>query len=83
MSPVWRPAGAPGLQSSDSHPDLSAVLCMTQVGSPDLELGAGFQVKHYLVFGGQKPRLGGGCLGSSLTLHHLSMEPETGPFSLI
>lgn len=91
MSPVWtagrakcgaRP-GPPSRQGSDSHPDQPAVLSMTRVGSPDLELGAGFQVKHYLVFGGQSPRLGGGYLGCGLALHHLTIEPETGPFCLI
>lgn len=43
---------APGLQGSDSHPDLSAVLSITHIDSPDLELG-GFQVKYYLVLVGR------------------------------
>ena len=70
---------APGLQGSDSHPDLSTVLSMTQVGSPDLELGAGFQVKHYLMFGGQSPALGGRDLGSGLALYHLATKAEEDP----
>lgn len=70
---------APGLQGSDSHPDPSTVLSMTQVHSPDLELGAGFQVKHYLVFGGQSPGLGGRYLGSSLALYHLATEADRTP----
>lgn len=45
---------------------------MTQVRSPDLELGARFQVKHYPVFGGQSPGLGGGYEGPGLALYHLA-----------
>ena len=43
----------PDLLGSDSHPDLSTVLSKAQAGSPDLESGVGFQVKHYLVVSGQ------------------------------
>lgn len=50
------PSVTPDLLGSDSHPDLSAVLSKAQVGSPDLESGVGFQVKHYLVVSGQSPR---------------------------
>lgn len=50
------PSVTPDLLGSDSHPDLSAVLSKAQVGLPDLELGVGFQVKHYLVVSGQSPR---------------------------
>ena len=46
----------PDLLGSDSHPDLSTVLSKAQVGSPDLESGVGFQVKHYLVVSGQSSR---------------------------
>ena len=50
------PSVTPDLLGSDSHPDLSTVLSKAQVGSPDLELGVGFQVKHYLVVSGQSSR---------------------------
>ena len=86
MSPYgeqWELSVVLGLSGADSHPDLSTVLRKTQVGSPDLELGVGFQVKHYPVFGRQSPRVGGGYPGSGQALHHLAIEPETGPFSLI
>lgn len=77
VSPAWRAVGG------TCTPGLSAVLSMTRDDSPDLELGAGFQVKHYLVFGWQSPSLGGGYLGSGPPVHGLAIKAETGSFSLI